>query len=135
MGSLVFVHGTGVRDPGYSSTVKLIRNKLQKDAVDYLVQSLESGRSECADAISRCHGSIPYLLVRECDVDCEAESSGIVLYLAGINKHAGFRAAGSNQWKVTAVISFYEQGVVFASKKITSNASRGSEITAPGSNL
>jgi hypothetical protein len=42
-----------------------------------------------------------------------------VLYLAGVNKHAGFRAVGSNQWKVTAVMVFYEQVVVFSTRKIT----------------
>ena len=117
MGSLVFVHGTGVRDPGYSSTVKLIRNKLQKDAVDYLVQSLESGRSECADAISRCHGSIPYLLVRECDVDCEAESSGIVLYLAGINKHAGFPCCWEQSMESNGSYKFLRAGGRFRQQK------------------
>jgi hypothetical protein len=59
----------------------------------------------------------------------------IVLYLAGVNKHAGFRAVGSNQWKVTAVMVFYKHVVVFSTRKITSNTSRSSEITAPGPNL
>jgi hypothetical protein len=80
-----------------------IRNKT-KDAVDYLVQSLESGHNEVLTqylgAIARFHtyffGNV--MLIARLEV------ATIVLYLAGVNKHAGLRVGGSKQWRVSHVL-------------------------------
>jgi hypothetical protein len=39
-------------------------------------------------------------LLRQRHADCEAESSDMLLYLAGVNEHAAFRIIGSKRWSV-----------------------------------
>jgi len=49
-------------------------NLKTKEAVDYLVQSLESGQSAVAHAVSRSDGEVPKLQPRQHHAHCEAEA-------------------------------------------------------------
>jgi hypothetical protein len=53
-----------------------------------------------AHPIPRRNGPIPYLLLGQCDVDCQTDSSDIVLCLAGVNEHAVLRIVGTKRWSV-----------------------------------
>jgi|HubBroStandDraft_4_1064222.scaffolds.fasta_scaffold182321_1 hypothetical protein len=74
-----------------------------KEAVDYLVESLKSGRSEVLVQSCR-HGTVPPFQFRERDADCQAESSDMLLYLAGVNEHAALRIVGSKRWRVSHLL-------------------------------
>ena len=49
-------------------------NNKTKEAVDFLVQSLESGHSEVLTAVSRSNGQVSHLQLRQHHADCEAET-------------------------------------------------------------
>ena len=46
------------------------------------------------------HSSIGDIKFRQHHAHCEAESSDMLLYLAGVNEHAVFRILGSKRWSV-----------------------------------
>jgi hypothetical protein len=65
-----------------------------------------------------CRGFVPnYGISRQHDVDCEAESSDMLLYLAGVNEHAVSRTVGSKRWSVAhflrTIQCLFEYGVRF----------------------
>ena len=49
-------------------------NLKTKEAVDYLVQSLESGQSAVLNAVSRSNGEVSQLQLRQHHAHCEAEA-------------------------------------------------------------
>jgi hypothetical protein len=71
-------------------------NNRTKDAVNHLVEALESGQSEVLtqywSTMARFHNCSFW----QCDADCSAESADMLRCLAGVNEHAVLRIVGSD---------------------------------------
>jgi hypothetical protein len=75
-------------------------NQLTKEGCGFPRGSL-GVRAQCsAHAVSGVHGQISELQLWEHYANCEAESSDMLLYLAGVNEHAVLRIVGSKRWSV-----------------------------------
>ena len=71
--------------------------------------------TESRRARASSHSPADDMKLSEHSLDCQPESSDILLYLAGVNEHAVLRIVGSKRWSVAHLLRtiqyFFEYGV------------------------